>query len=99
MIQALPKNFSFAEYLAYEDGTDIVYELVYEELVAIAQPTGQHADIAEFLNDAFREYIKQRSLALSKQGAIALQIPPFEGKIARIPDVCVVTVEQVFVGR
>jgi len=95
MIQALPKNLSFAEYLAYDDGTDTRYELVYGELVAKGQPTGQHADIAEFLNDSYREYIKQRSLALiSKQGAIAIQIPPDEGKIARIPDVCVVTAEQ-----
>lgn len=95
MIQALAKNLLFAEYLAYEDGTDTVYELIYGELVAMAQPTGQHADIAEFLNDTFREYIKKRSLALSKQGAIAIQIPQVEGKdIARIPDVCVVTAEQ-----
>ncbi|MBE9193006.1 Uma2 family endonuclease [Gloeocapsopsis crepidinum LEGE 06123] len=94
MIQALPRNLSFAEYLAYEDGTDTSYELIYGELVAMAQPTGQHADIAD-LNDALREYIKQRSLALSKQGAIAIQIPPVEGKdIARIPDVCIVTAEQ-----
>ncbi|MUL36974.1 Uma2 family endonuclease [Gloeocapsopsis dulcis] len=48
MIQALPKNLSFAEYLAYDDGTDTRYELVYGELVAMSQPTGQHADIAEF---------------------------------------------------
>lgn len=96
MIQSLPKNLSFAEYLAYDDGTDTRYELVYGELIAMGQPTGQHADIAEFLNDTYREYIKQRSLALvSKQGAIAVQIPPVEGKdIARIPDVCVVTVQQ-----
>ncbi|PIG91393.1 Uma2 family endonuclease [Gloeocapsopsis sp. IPPAS B-1203] len=93
MIQALHRNFSFAEYLAYENGTDTSYELIYGELVAMAQPTGQHADIAD-LNDTYREYIKQRSLALSKQGTIAIQIPPVEGKIARIPDVCVVTAEQ-----
>lgn len=56
----------------------------------MGQPTSQHADIAEFLNDTNREYIKQRSLALSKQGAIAIQIKD----IARISDVCVVTAEQ-----
>jgi Uma2 family endonuclease len=29
MIQVLPKNLSFAEYLAYDDRTDTRYELVY----------------------------------------------------------------------
>jgi len=55
--------------------------------------TGQHADIAEFLNDKFRAHIKQLGLLLSKQGAFAVQLPPTEGGILA-PDVCVVTAEQ-----
>ena len=96
MIQAIPKNISFEEYLTYEDGTDNRYELVNGELIAMGQPTGQHAEIAEFLNDEYRSHIKQLGLPLvSKQGAIAIAMPQVEGKdTARIPDVCVVTAEQ-----
>lgn len=92
MLQALPKNLSLKEYLTYEDGTDTRYELVNGELVAMGQPTGQHAEMAEFLNDEFRNQIKRLALSLvSKQGAIALAMPQIEGKdTARIPDVCVV---------
>lgn len=96
MLQVIPKNLSFEEYLTYEDGTDTRYQLINGELVVMAQPTGQHATIAEFLNDEFRAHIKQLNLPLvSKQGAIALEMPQVKGKdSARIPDVCVVTAEQ-----
>jgi len=93
VIQVIPKPLIFEEYLAYDDGTDNRYELINGALVAMPQPTGQHADIAEFLNDEFRSQIKQQGLPLvSKQQAIALQLPPTEGRDSgRIPDICVVT--------
>jgi len=74
MIQAVPKNLSFQEYLNYEDGTDNRYQLAGGKLAVMAQPTGQHAAIAEFLNDEFRTCIKQLKLPLvSKQSAMSIR--------------------------
>lgn len=92
MIQSALQRLSFKEYLTLGLVTDAPCELVNGELIAMAQPTGQHAAITEFLNDLFRAYINSTSLSLvSKQGAIALEMPQTGGKdTARIPDICVV---------
>jgi len=42
--------------------------------------TGQHADIAEFLNDKFRAHIKQLGLLLVSKQEFAVQLPPTEGR-------------------
>ncbi|CAN1209475.1 Uma2 family endonuclease [Tumidithrix helvetica PCC 7403] len=87
---------TLSEYLEYNDGTDARYELVNGELVAMAQPTGIHGGMSEFVNDAFRSEIQRRQLPLiSKQELIAVQTGLIGGKITcRIPDVMVVTSEQ-----
>jgi Uma2 family endonuclease len=46
-------KFSFEDYLAYDDGTGIRYELVEGELHPMSLETGRHGVIAEFLNDQF----------------------------------------------
>ncbi|NJK34777.1 MAG: Uma2 family endonuclease, partial [Oscillatoriales cyanobacterium SM2_2_1] len=63
---------------------------------AMAQPTGIHGGISEFINDAFRSEIKRLSLPLvSKQELIAVQTTFISSKITcRIPDVTVISVEQ-----
>ncbi len=43
-------KITFEEYLAYTDA-DNRYELVNGELICMTPPTGQHADIVEFLVD------------------------------------------------
>lgn len=95
MVAVSPK-LTLAEYLAYSDGTDTRYELVQGELVAMAQPTGIHGGICEFINDAFRSEIKRLSLPLvSKQELIAVQTTYISSRITcRIPDVTVISVEQ-----
>jgi Uma2 family endonuclease len=87
---------TLAEYLAYDDGTDTRYELVNGELVAMAQPTGIHGGMSEFVNDSFRFEIQRLQLPLiSKQDLIAVQTGQVRGKITcRVPDVVVITSEQ-----
>ncbi len=95
MIVASPL-LTLAEYLVYDDGTDTRYELVNEELVAMAQPTGIHGGMSEFVNDSFRFEIQRLQLPLiSKQDLIAVQTGLVRGKITcRVPDVVVITSEQ-----
>lgn len=93
---AVSSKLTLAEYLAYADGTDTRYELVQGELVAMAQPTGIHGGICEFINDTFRSEIQRLQLPLiSKQELIAVQTTYISSKITcRIPDVTVITLEQ-----
>jgi Uma2 family endonuclease len=93
---AVSSKLTLAEYLAYADGTDTRYELVQGELVAMAQPTGIHGGMCEFINDAFRSEIQRLQLSLiSKQELIAVQTTYISSKITcRIPDVTVITLEQ-----
>ena len=87
---------TLAEYLAYDDGTDTRYELVNGELVAMAQPTGIHGGMCEFINDSFRFEIQRLQLPLiSKQDLITVQTLQVRGKITcRVPDVVVITSDQ-----
>ncbi len=93
---AVSSKLTLAEYLAYADGTDTRYELVQGELVAMAQPTGIHGGICEFINDTFRSEIQRLQLPLiSKQELIAVQTTYISSKITcRIPAVTVITLEQ-----
>jgi Uma2 family endonuclease len=90
------QKLSFEDYLTYDDGTDIRYELVDGELVPMSLGTGKHASIAEFLNDQFRDQIKQRSLPwTSKQMTVGVRSPRGRNwDTSRIPDVTVLPLEQ-----
>jgi Uma2 family endonuclease len=85
------KKLSFAEYLAYSNGTDMRYELVDGELKAMSVGTGRHASITEFLYDQFREQIKQRELPwTAKQMTVGIRSPRgTRWDTSRIPDVTV----------
>lgn len=61
MAVTTPK-MTFVEYLAYDDGTGIKYELVNGELIPMALGIGDHGAISEFLNQTFKAEIKQASL-------------------------------------
>jgi len=49
MVQLLTKTYSFAEYLAYNDGTDNRYELVNGELQLMTTASGFHALILHLI--------------------------------------------------
>jgi Uma2 family endonuclease len=90
------QKLTFEEYLAYDDGTDTRYELVDGNLVPMSLGTGKHGGIDEFLNDQFREQIKQRQLPwTSKQMSVGVRSPRGRNwDTSRIPDVTILTVAQ-----
>jgi len=80
VIQAIPKPLTFEEYQPTMMGL-ITATILSAGHLAMPPSTGQHADIAEFLNDKFRAHIKQRTAAGIEAGAFAVQLPPTEGGI------------------
>jgi Uma2 family endonuclease len=89
-------KISIAEYLTYDDGSGKGVELVDGEIVPMAQGTGRHGGIIEFLNDAFRAEIKRSNQPwTSKEAKIAVQSPRgTRWETARVPDVLVLPLEQ-----
>jgi len=57
MVQLLTKTYSFAEYLAYEDGTDNKYELVNGELQLMPTTSGFHALVLVLIYDVLKAEI------------------------------------------
>ncbi len=49
MVQAKPRFLSFEEYLAYDDGTENLYELFNGELIEVPPESGANVSIAGFL--------------------------------------------------
>jgi len=92
----LSQTFSFADYLAYDDGTGTRYELVEGALVPVALGTGKHGAIAEFLNDAFKAAIRAAGLPwTSKDMRIGVRSPRGgRWDTCRIPDVVVLPLAQ-----
>lgn len=90
------QKLTLAEYLAYDDGTGARYELVNGELVCMALGTGEHGDISEFLNEAFKDEIKRTSLPwTSRDMKIGVQSPRGNRwDTVRVPDVVVLPSEQ-----
>lgn len=90
------QRFTLAEYLAFDDGGDRLYELVNGELLPMSLGTGRHGAIIkrlERLFDAEAERVQQAWIAVA--GAVGLQSPRSERwDTVRIPDVSVMTLEQ-----
>ncbi|UBF26203.1 Uma2 family endonuclease [Kovacikia minuta CCNUW1] len=90
------QRLTFEEYLTYSDGTDTRYELVNGELIPMSLGTGQHGEIADFLNSGFRVEIQRSGRSwVSKQMVIGVRSPR-SGRwdTCRIPDVVVIPLEQ-----
>ncbi len=60
MIQIKPRFKSFEEYLAYDDGTNKLYELFNGELIEVPPESGQNVQIATFLLIHFAALIGYR---------------------------------------
>ncbi len=90
------QRFTIDDYLAYDDGTDTVYELVNGELIPMTLGKGQHGEIADFLNQCFRDEIKRMAREwVTKQMVIGIQSPRGERwDTVRIPDVVVLPLAQ-----
>ena len=89
-------KLTFAEYLKYDDGTDRRYELVSGELIPMSLGIGQHGEIADFLNNEFRDEIKRMNQSwVSKQMVVGIRSPR-GGRLdtSRIPDVMILPLVQ-----
>lgn len=92
MVQIPTKRLTFEEYLTYNDGTDNRYEFVNGELVLMPPPTGQHADIVDFLEDIFKAEIKRLNLDWAvRPGTIGVRTVELK---TRFPDLSIITAEQ-----
>ncbi|MEM6517704.1 MAG: Uma2 family endonuclease [Cyanobacteria bacterium P01_C01_bin.70] len=90
------QRFTLEDYLAYDDGSDVRYELVNGELLPMSLGTGRHGAIIKRLErilDDEIERLQQPWIALA--GTVGLQSPRGEAwDTVRIPDVTVLTLEQ-----
>jgi Uma2 family endonuclease len=91
MVSTKSASLTFEEYLVFEDGTDNRYELIHGELVMVPLPTGLHSDIIEFLQDTFKEEIRQRELPWLAKRDVGVRTGI---NTSRDPDLCVMTISQ-----
>lgn len=87
-----PVKLTFEDYLTYDDGTDNRYELERGELIFMNPPTVRHLLIAKFIERLLDEEINRLAypwVALREAGVQT------ESDSSRLPDVCVVTQQQV----
>jgi Uma2 family endonuclease len=86
------EKLSFEKYLTYDDGTDNRYELVRGKLILMNPPTVRHLLIAKFIERLLDDEINRLErpwVALREAGVQT------ESDSSRLPDVCVVTQQQV----
>lgn len=90
------QKLTFEQYLSYEDGTDIQYELVDGELVPMSLGTGTHGNIIWFLGKQFDELIAATGrLWVSRSSVIGVQSPRGRAwDTSRIPDITVLPLAQ-----
>jgi Uma2 family endonuclease len=91
-ITELTHLYSFEQYLNYHDNRDRRYELVRGELVTMTPPTIRHILLTKFVEQVLDAEIRRLKLHLVCLKDAGVQT---EVDFARLPDVCVVTIEQV----
>jgi Uma2 family endonuclease len=84
-------KLTFEEYLKYEDNTDHKYELHEGILIAMATPTGLHADICKYLLYQFQTYFANLELNLIAVNEIGIRIAIDS---VRIPDLIISSLEN-----
>jgi Uma2 family endonuclease len=92
MVQLLTKTYSFAEYLAYNDGTDNKYELVNGELQLMTTASGFHALVLVLIYDVLKAEItriKQQWKVMP--GTVGVRTAKNK---SRIPDLVVLSESQ-----
>ncbi|MEO0378316.1 MAG: Uma2 family endonuclease [Cyanobacteria bacterium P01_A01_bin.17] len=95
-MQIATQRFTLEDYLAYEDGSDVRYELVNGELRPMSLGTGRHGAIIKRLERILDNEIERSQKPwIALAGTVGLQSPRGEAwDTVRIPDVTVLTLEQ-----
>ncbi len=86
------QQYSFEEYLTYNDGTDRRYELVDGRLELANPPTFRHLLITDFLHDNFKAEIKRLGLPWLCFREAGIRTG---WRKSRLADLYIITVEQV----
>jgi len=89
MTQAKSKISTFADYLAYDDGTDSRYELTYGELVEVPSESDENVLISRALDRVFSEIVGFRRVRTYQ---LAIELPGQPKN--RYPDVTVLRTEH-----
>jgi Uma2 family endonuclease len=92
MTTLLTSKLTFEDYLVYDNGTDNQYELEDGVLILMNPPIGLHALIIRFLSNAFESEIQRIKLPWAALQMLGVRTAP---RRARLPDLCVVSVEVV----
>ncbi len=77
---------TFEQFLAYDDGTDNVYELVAGQVVPMSEPSGKHESISTFILVELGFEIRLRRLNLEPHPKILCKLDKRDG---RRPDLIV----------
>jgi Uma2 family endonuclease len=85
-------RMTFEEYLNYDDGSDIRYELVKGGLVAMSPPTWLHFLIVKFLEGIFEQEIKRLGCSWEVFRESGQQTG---GDSSRLPDLSIVPFESI----
>ena len=90
------QKLTFADYLAYDDGSGCHYELVDGDLVSIGIGTGLHGAIAEFLTEQFKATAQRAGQPwTAKDMRIGVRSPrSTRWDTSRIPDVVLLPTVQ-----
>ena len=91
MVTTLASNLTFEEYLNYDDGTGLHYELVDGKLELMNPPTIQHFLIAKLLEQVLDAEIKRLSLPWLCFRETGVRTGRNK---SRLTDLCVVPLEQ-----
>jgi Uma2 family endonuclease len=96
MTIATTKRLTFEEFLSYDDGTDIGYELVQGELKPMGLGTGKHGKITQFLDDRLNDEIRRTAQPWTSQRfTVGIQSPRGNRwDTCRIPDITVLLIAQ-----
>ena len=89
MTQAKPKLETFADYLAYDNGTDRYYELTYGELIELPPESDENVLISRALDRALSEIVGFRRVRTHQ---LALEMPGQPKN--RFPDITVLRPEH-----
>ena len=90
MVQLKPRFNSFEAYLAYDDGTDNLYELFNGELIAVPPESGFNVEIATLLLVQFAQKVGYRRVR-----GHGLELEVRGEPRNRFPDLTVIGAEQV----
>jgi Uma2 family endonuclease len=85
-------KLTFADYLAYDDGTDNHYELEDGDLILMNPPIGLHALIVRFLSNILEAEISRLVLPWAALQLLGVRTAP---RRSRLPDLCIVPIEIV----